>query len=176
MRDTSHDRNGVDLSPNGIHSDVNGNSGNGKSNGLAGGSGKQSKAKTHPARTSLNEMKRRVAAILEFVGQMQMKAGTTTSNSGKDTPNSNGSGKGQVLPVAGLVKAVQAATEAVNEAMENEKDGQDKTGGEKNGEGGNEGLRLKDDGEFRVMASTDMMQTLTKELVGWQSLYGTWSR
>jgi hypothetical protein len=159
MRDTSHDRNGIDISPNGVNGNGNGH----------GGSGKMSKAKTHPARTSINEMKRRVAAILEFVGQMQTKQSASTS--GKDTPNSNGSGNnGKELPVAGLVKAVQAATEEMDApAAEDGGDGQ--VNGEEKVK-----MTLRDDTEFRGLGSTDMMETLTKELVGWQSVYGVYSR
>ncbi|RMZ78624.1 hypothetical protein DV738_g3834, partial [Chaetothyriales sp. CBS 135597] len=167
MRDTSHDRNGVDHSPSGGHSDGHHNGAGAKSNGFAGSSGRQSKAKTHPARTSMNEMKRRVAAILEFVGQMQTKASTNTSNSGKDTPNSNGSGKGQVpAAVNGLVRAVQAANEA--------KHGSDRL--EREVDAVNGKFKLRDDAEFRTMGSVEMMETLTKELVSWQSLYGVWSK
>ncbi|RMZ91233.1 hypothetical protein DV736_g1523, partial [Chaetothyriales sp. CBS 134916] len=173
MRDMSHDRNGVDHSPSGGHSDGNHHGVGAKPNGFVGGSGRQSKAKTHPARTSMNEMKRRVAAILEFVGQMQTKASTNTSNSGKDTPNSHGSGKGQALPVTGLVKAVQAATEAKHTSG-HDREGSDKQEGAVDGVNGK--VRLRDDAEFRIMGSVEMMETLTKELVNWQSLYGVWSK
>ncbi|RMZ80540.1 hypothetical protein DV737_g2950, partial [Chaetothyriales sp. CBS 132003] len=208
MRDTSHDRNGVDHSPSGGHSDGNHNGAGGKPNGFVVGGGasvRQSKAKTHPARTSMNEMKRRVAAILEFVGQMQTKASTNTSNSGKDTPNSrgkdtpnshgkdtpnsrskdtpssrskdtpnsHGSGKGPACPATGLVKAVQAGAEAKH-ASNHDREGSDRQEGALEGLNGRVGLR--DDAEFRTMGSVEMMETLTKELVNWQSLYGVWSK
>ena len=166
MREDSRDR-GNGGSPHGhanLHSEttINGYV-NGNTSGKLSGSGKQSRAKTHPARTSMNEMKRRVAAILEFVGMMQTKANGTTSTSGKDTPSSNTSAKekGVDLPVAGLIKAVQAATQDM--------------GGEE-GQGSPKTISLKADGEFRDLGSGDMMEALTKELVSWQGVYGVWSR
>jgi hypothetical protein len=167
MRDFSHDRianglNGNNLSPQG----------RGRINGE---SGKSSKAKTHPARTSLNEMKRRVAAILEFVGQLQtqtsrMAGSKTGSGSGSKggTPAVNGD-SAVVAGVAGLVKAVQAASDEVNAALASS----DET---ENVKGGPVKLNLRDDGDFRDMGSVEMMETLTRELVGWQSVYGVYSR
>ena len=124
MRDTSHDRNG--------HVDGNGESPQGrKHNKINGESGRSSKAKTHPARTSMNEMKRRVAAILEFVGQMQTQRGGSGQSSGKansggGTPNTNGSGNAAVeaagmVGMAGIVKAVQAVQAAQEDAENTEK-------------------------------------------------------
>ena len=60
------------------------------SNGINGESGRSSKAKTHPARTSLNEMKRRVAAILEFVGQMQTQSNRQTTKDANPHKRVNG--------------------------------------------------------------------------------------
>jgi hypothetical protein len=91
--------------PNG-ESHTNGNSGGGSPaangvhhNGIINGeSGRSSKAKTHPARTSLNEMKRRVAAILEFVNQMQaqteLKQPSTASKNDKNGKGTGGESSG----------------------------------------------------------------------------------
>jgi hypothetical protein len=110
----------------------------------------------------MNEMKRRVAAILEFVSKMQGDTGAKNSQnnshgsssgpSGSRTPNgvsqsaSNGSG-GNLQTVA-LLKGVEAGLSAA----------------QVNGE--------KAEREFRDMASGEMMNVLTRELVGWQSVYG----
>jgi len=133
-------------------------------NGINGESGRSSKAKTHPARTSLNEMKRRVAAILEFVGHMQTERGAhshqssgSASSKGANTPN----GVRLVaasLPTATLVRAVEAGL---------------KEAGTKDEE---TGVGMADEKEFANMDSVEMMETLTKELVQWQSIYGVYSR
>jgi len=150
--------------------DTNGNSGSppGGVNGINGESGKSSKAKTHPARTSMNEMKRRVAAILEFVGRMQTErtphshsqqsSGTgSASNKGANTPNGIGSHSARSsaasLPTAGLVRAIE---ESLRDVSENHGDVVVRVEGK----------------EFEAMASREMMETLTRELVGWQSVYG----
>ncbi|KAK6368148.1 Histone deacetylase complex subunit [Exophiala oligosperma] len=147
-RDGSHDINGNGGSPNGA-------------NGIHGESGRSSKAKTHPARTSLNEMRRRVAAILEFVGHMQTQTNTqsqpsSASSKGANTPN--GVKDATALPTASLVRAVEAGLKEANSTDEES------------------GLNITDQKEFGVMGSQDMMETLTKELVHWQSVYGVYSR
>lgn len=150
-RDVAHDANGHGTSPNGA-------------NGINGESGRSSKAKTHPARTSLNEMKRRVAAILEFVGHMQTERGSqshhtsgSASSKGANTPNGL-KGPTPHLPTASLIRAVEAG---LKESKSSEEDGV---------------VRLTDERDFSTMGSTEMMETLTKELVQWQTVYGTYSR
>ncbi|KIX09456.1 uncharacterized protein Z518_00536 [Rhinocladiella mackenziei CBS 650.93] len=149
MRDASHDVNGSGRSPPGA-------------NGINGESGRSSKAKTHPARTSLNEMKRRVAAILEFVAHMQTEGGTQTQHSsgstsakGANTPNGV---KSNNSPTANLAKAVEAGLKEVNSKDEDT------------------GVIMMDEKDFGNMGSVEMMETLTRELVQWQSIYGVYSR
>ncbi|EXJ78454.1 hypothetical protein A1O1_08854 [Capronia coronata CBS 617.96] len=149
-RDGSHDINGHGVSPPGM-------------NGIHGESGRSSKAKTHPARTSLNEMKRRVAAILEFVGHMQTeKAAPSHQSSGsassKGTSTPTGV-KGSIhLPTSSLVRAVEAG---LKEAHSQEEQGS---------------LGVIDDKDFGNMGSVEMMEALTKELVQWQTIFGVYSR
>lgn len=150
-RDVGHDANGHGTSPN-------------AANGINGESGRSSKVKTHPARTSLNEMKRRVAAILEFVGHMQTERGAqshhssgSASSKGANTPN-GAKGPTLHLPTATLVRAVEAG---LKESRSNEEDGL---------------VHLTNEREFATMGSIEMMETLTKELVLWQTSYGTYSR
>ncbi|EXJ81154.1 hypothetical protein A1O3_07444 [Capronia epimyces CBS 606.96] len=149
-RDGSHDINGTGGSPNGI-------------NGIHGESGRSSKAKTHPARTSLNEMKRRVAAILEFVGHMQTESAAQShhssgSTSSKGTSTPTGAKGSTQLPVSSLVRAVEAG---LKEAHSKEED---------------VALSVTDDKDFGNMGSVEMMETLTKELVQWQTVFGVYSR
>ncbi|KIW70726.1 hypothetical protein, variant [Phialophora macrospora] len=157
--------------------------GTGHGHNINGESGRSSKAKTHPARTSMNEMKRRVAAILEFVGRMQTERttqiaaqntasghGSGGSSKGTNTPNglsksSGGSRLGAAgaseLPTASLVRAVEAGLKDVQ------------------GNGRDDGenpMVMMDEKDFGTMGSVDMMESLTKNLVQWQSTYGVYSR
>lgn len=136
------------------------NGSNGMLNGISGESGRSSRPKYHhPNRTSMNEMKRRVAAILEFVNKMRgdksgrnNSHGSSSDPSGSRTPNgvgqSNGSGSNGNIQPAALIKGVEAGLSAAQ------------VGGE------------RAEREFRDMASGEMLHILTRELVGWQSLYG----
>jgi hypothetical protein len=106
----------------------------------------------------MNEMKRRVAAILEFVGRMQTERGAQSrnesgSNSSKGTNTPNGSKPN--LPTAGLVRAVEAGLKAKDEDT---------------------AVRMMPERDFSTMGSQDMMETLTSELVQWQGAYGIYSR
>lgn len=108
-------------------------------------------------------MKRRVAAILEFVGRMQSERGSHTQHSsgsasskGANTPNGV-KGSSVSLPTASLVRAVEAGLKEVHSK-------EDDT------------VTMMDEKEFGGMGSVDMMETLTKELVQWQSIYGVYSR
>jgi len=150
MRETSHDRNNAAGSPSG--------------HGINGESGRSSKAKTHPARTSMNEMKRRVAALLEFVGRMhtergpqsqgQSSASASASSLGTTTPNGLST---TTLPTASLVKAIEVGLEKASNSH-------------------NGRVQIKDEREFAGMNSVEMMETLTQQLVQWQSVYGTYAR
>lgn len=104
-------------------------------------------------------MKRRVAAILEFVNKMQGDKGSQNNShgsssgpSGSRTPNgashSSGSGANGNIQPATLLTGVEAGLSVA----------------EVRGE--------KAEREFRDMASGEMVHALTRELVGWQSLYG----
>lgn len=150
LRDTSHDR----------------ATGSPRMNGELGT--KSSRAKTHPARTSLNEMKKRVAAILEFVGMMQTHAtgSSVRGNShGSSSRSSNGKGgstpshkvvtNGVHVPTSGLVQALSASLVDLSP----------------NGK-----MEFLQGEEFAKMGSKDMMDALTKELVQWQTAFGVYSR
>ena len=146
MRDQSNDANGQNGSPPyGTR---------GAPNGISGESGRSSRPKYHnPTRTSMNEMKRRVAAILEFVNRMQTErpsqrssaSGSDKDSKGGSTPNGN-LGTNVSVTSSGLAQAVEAGLSATPSE-----------GSEKN---------------FIEMPAGEMMETLTKELMQWQSLYG----
>lgn len=151
LRDGSRDANGH--SPHGINGDT----------------GRSSKARTHSARTSLNEMKKRVAAILEFVSQMQSQQSNsssnkqTSSNSNGSTSRSSNGGKGNSTPNGMQLGGTPTSklVEAVTAGLQDSGDGK---------------VKMLEEGEFSKMGSVQMMETLMKELVGWQTVYGVYSR
>jgi hypothetical protein len=135
----------------------------------------------------MNEMKRRVAAILEFVGRMQGEgqvqiqgqdgqgansnsrsseggsgSGGTPNNGGANT-NGNGSVGG--LPRAMASSLVQAVELAIGKGVVGSMVMVEDTGA-----GG--GTITATGKEFREMGSGEMMETLTRELIGWQNVYG----
>ena len=118
----------------------------GSPNGINGESGQSSKAKKHGARTSMNEMKRRVAAILEFVGRMQGEGQAGSRSRSSEGSGSTPNGTSISLPTASLVQAVEKAMSG--------------------------GPVVEDRKDFREMGSGEMMETLTRELIGWQNVYG----
>jgi hypothetical protein len=101
----------------------------------------------------MNEMKRRVAAILEFVNRMQTERPSQRSSaSGSDKDSKGGSTPNGTLGInaaiisSGLAQAVEAGLSTT--------------------------LSQGSEKHFTEMAAGEMMETLTKELVQWQSLYG----
>lgn len=121
-------------------------------------------------------MKKRVAAILEFVSQMQTQQQNnnkqTSSNSNGSTSRSsnggNGNGKGNSTPSGMQIGGTP--TSKLVEAV---------TAGLQDSDGGNDGsgkLKMLDEVDFSKMGSGQMMETLMKELVGWQTVYGVYSR
>lgn len=110
----------------------------------------------------MNEMKRRVAAILEFISrtQLEMAAGEQTP------PNGAGAGgRGSSAFIAGLAEGLRpilAMNVNGDQAAETEKEigsaaAAAVVGGER---------------EFVELSSTEMMDVLTRNLVLWQKEYG----
>jgi len=113
-------------------------------------------------------MKKRVAAILEFVSQMQTQnhKDKTVINSNGSNSRSSGSGKGgnstpNSMQIAGI--PTSSLVQAVTAGLETE-------------DGDGIKLRFAEEIDFGKMGSRDMMETLMKELVGWQSQFGVYSR
>ena len=109
-------------------------------------------------RTSMNDMKRRVAGILEFISHTQVeRAGvgppsTTKSSTSTNTPpESNGNGNDGHGPSSKhdtdsrkMVNAALADLDGINEQT------------------------------FAALSSVDMMEVLTRRLMKWQAEYGKW--
>jgi hypothetical protein len=122
------------------HNGVNGH------NGGSGETGRPSKPKyMNPHRTTMNEMKRRVAAILEFISQMKAELGTEHANAA--TPTSGSSS----VAAAAMIRGVEAELAGILAAH-----GDDKGGGK----------------DFGEMTSGEMMGDLVRKLVGWQNEFG----
>lgn len=120
-----------------------------------GDSGRPSKARhMHPQRTTMNEMKRRVAAILEFISRMQVEMAVASEQSG--SPAENGD-RTQGLLLKSMVEQIDAAMPSNNS-----------DGGESAPTDGGD-LSSKD---FKDLSSVEMMDVLTRHLLKWQQEYG----
>ena len=140
----------------------------------------------------MNEMKRRVAAILEFVGRMQgegqahiqgqggqgANSNSRSSEGGSGsggTPNNGGAnmnGNGNVggLPTAMASSLVQAVELAIGKGVVGSGSMVVVEDSTMTGAGG--GTTIATGKDFREMGSGEMMETLTRELIGWQNVYG----
>ena len=109
----------------------------------------------NPNRTTMNDMKRRVAGILEFISHTQVEmAGADASRSRSNTqnstktstatpPDSNGSGRASVaFKDIGSVLAALGDAETVDEET------------------------------YGKLSAVEMMDVLTKRLMRWQQEYG----
>ena len=144
---------------------------NGGTNGAAAesnGLGKPSRPRhMNPNRTSMNDMKRRVAGILEFISHTQVelaaidasRSRSNTQNSTKTSststatpPDTNGTGAN-----AGSAKA-EMGLKNVNGVL--------------NSLGDADAI---DDETFGKLTAVEMMEVLTRRLMRWQGDYGKWS-
>lgn len=110
----------------------------------------------------MNEMKRRVAAILEFISrtQLEMAAGGQTPPNGGERGGSGGGGSSAAM-MAGLADGLRPIL-----AMNGEHAG---VGTETEKGKGSTGLGER---EFVHLSSTEMMDVLTRNLVLWQKEFG----
>ena len=165
-------------------------------NSAWGESGKPSKPKyMNLNRTSLNEMKRRVAGILEFISRTQVElalAGTSPKlKSGSQTPSPQ-----QLSQPKSLARPPPAPPQGLAlEGLSNELDrfgsvsgngsvsgGSQEKGKNNNylsGAGINSGTPLNDlltfkEEDFKNLSSMEMMRVLAGHLEGWQKEFGRW--
>ncbi|PGH16284.1 hypothetical protein AJ79_01823 [Helicocarpus griseus UAMH5409] len=140
-RDTGHGDSPTSghLGPNGVY--LNG-----------GESGKPSKPRyMNPQRTTMNEMKRRVAAILEFISQLQVDMATNP----EQTPTNGIGGAASAKEVA--EQLANNIDQAMNNADNAEANGSSSQPKEK---------------DFKDLTSIEMMDVLTRDLVKWQQEFG----
>lgn len=110
----------------------------------------------NPQRTTMNEMKRRVAGILEFISRMQVEmavAGETI------TPPGNGDQQNGSLTKAAIDQIETASLPNTNEVGS----GTASTDGE---------AGASKEKEFKDLSSVEMMDVLTRHLLKWQQEYG----
>lgn len=133
--------------------------GYGESNGL----GKPSKPRhMNPNKTTMNDMKRRVANILDFISVTQVKmAGATAASTTKSStstnspPNSNSNGNSSSDTQNGNRKG-EISGKSVNAALSD--------------------MNGIDEKAFGALSSLEMMDVLTRQLLRWQGHYGKWDK
>lgn len=151
-RGHSHDIGGD--SPRVGHNGINGAHVNG------GDTGRPSKPRhMHPQRTTMNEMKRRVAAILEFISRMQVEMAEASENS--STPTGNGD-RAQGLLLKNMVDQIDSAMALTKS------DGGESAAPTTDGDG----EVASHEKDFKDLSSVEMMDVLTRHLLKWQQEYG----
>ncbi|KAF7712310.1 Uncharacterized protein PECH_003611 [Penicillium ucsense] len=116
----------------------------------------------HPQRTTMNEMKRRVAAILEFISRMQVEMAVNGEN--PLTPTGNGD-RTQGLLLKNMVDQIDSAMASTVS------DGGESLPAMTDGEG-TASLVSAHEKDFKDLSSIEMMDVLTRHLLKWQQEYG----
>ena len=132
----------------------------------------------NPQRTTMNDMKRRVAAILEFISRIQVEM------AGENTPPSAAAAliKGimEEIPKITLVPGSEGPqhTPTQQQPQPQKSKGKHQTANadnnnnnDNNNDNANTGVLEKD---FAELSSMEMMDVLTRKLVLWQKEYGKW--
>ncbi|GFF22410.1 putative histone deacetylase complex subunit cti6 [Aspergillus udagawae] len=123
-------------------------------------SGKPSRPRyMNPQRTTMNEMKRRVAGILEFISRMQVEMAVAGETS---TPSGNGD-----QPNGSLTKATMDQIETALLSNTNEVESGTSSIDSETGSG-----QASKEKEFKDLSSVEMMDVLTRHLLKWQQEYG----
>lgn len=133
-----------------------------------GADGKGKGRHLNPQRTSMNEMKRRVAAILDFISRMQVEMAASGENvTPPDSHSANGN-NGATAP-ASLIKGVQdqlgsllASTNSEGASVESPADSMAEI----------DAMKEKKEKDFKELTSIEMMDVLTRHLLKWQQEYG----
>lgn len=107
----------------------------------------------------MNEMRRRVAAILDFISRMQLEMATAGENSSTPTGSE---GHAQGLLLKSMVEQIDAAVASTTS------DGGESAPPTTDGDG-DAPIHEKD---FKDLSSVEMMDVLTRHLFKWQQEYG----
>lgn len=117
--------------------------------------GKPSRPRYVHQRTTMNEMKRRVAAILEFISRMQVEMAVAGEST---TPPERANGTDQQTIGDQLESILSKGAEGSTDNFD---------GGAILG-----GIPLPSEKDFRALSSVEMMDVLTRHLLKWQQEYG----
>lgn len=165
-KDRDVNGNGTESPRRGQSREIGGDSprvGYGNTNGAhvnGGDTGRPSKPRSmHPQRTTMIEMKRRVAAILEFISRMQVEMAVASENSSTPTGNED---RSQGLLLKSMVEQIDAAMASTIS------DGGESAPPTTDGDG-DAPIHEKD---FKDLSSVEMMDVLTRHLLKWQQEYG----
>lgn len=111
----------------------------------------------------MNEMKRRVAAILEFISRMQVEMAVASENS--LTPTGNGD-RSQGLLLKSMVDQLDSAMASIS-------DGGESMPAVTDGDGDTASASASaPEKDFKDLSSVEMMDVLTRHLLKWQQEYG----
>lgn len=110
----------------------------------------------------MNEMKRRVAAILEFISRMQVEMAVASENS--STPTGNGD-RSQGLLLKSMVDQLDSAMASTIS------DGGESMPALTEGDGDTAPASTHEK-DFKDLSSVEMMDVLTRHLLKWQQEYG----
>lgn len=114
----------------------------------------------NPARATMTEMRRRVAAILEFISRMQVEM--AVSGESASTPSGNGD-----QPNGATLKTM---VDQIENAMTSTASDGGESGPATDAEAG--GSQPPKEKNFKELSSVEMMDVLTRHLLKWQQEYG----
>ena len=152
----------------------------------------------NPNRTSLNEMKKRVAGILEFVAKAQDEVtrqngsrngtGTSSSSNGTDTPTSNGGSTPRKSTTGAATPSKKTTSQAESEAASKPKvqvEGKANGGHVHVNGAGSPGSPAEaelpaapelDGADFAGLSAADMIRVLKSRLKCWEGEFGRWGK
>lgn len=120
----------------------------------------------NPNRTSMNELRKRAAGILEYISRTQVEMAGERTPSGAHTPAKGVSNSATARP-----SSVTGASKLSNVVHGGDDDDDDRNGADAPTQ--EDRLKIEAD-DFKKMSSLQMMDVLTREIVHWQRQHGKW--
>lgn len=115
----------------------------------------------------MNEVKRRVAAILDFISRMQVEM--AASGETVTPPDNNGNGNNGLSARASLVKGVQDQLGSMLTSANSEGAS---TASSTAASAADYDVTKEREKDFKELSSVEMMDVLTRHLLKWQQEYG----
>ena len=124
----------------------------------------------NPNRTSMNELRKRAAGILEYISRTQVEMAGEKTPSGTQTPSKSSSRTSLAQPAS-----VNGMSKLSNEVPHSAASDEDKepTKGEEAATVTSNAIELD---SFKQMGTLQMMDVLTREIVHWQQQHGKWGQ